>query len=160
MKLSFLRSVPFLAELSQQDLDAFGALLTFQDLPAKQQLVAEGEPIHALFLVAQGVVHVRRFARKREVLLGRIGAGGFFGEINLFDPGTATASVYAMTDVTVGRIGYETMRTYMAQNPTAGYQIASALLREVSHRLRLTNERFVNAVYWAGATPFGGAEKK
>ena len=83
------------------------------------------------------------------MLLGRISSGGFFGEINLFDPGVATGSIYAMDKVSLASTGYETLRTFMSENPVAGYRIVSALMTEVSRRLRLTNQRFVNSVYWA-----------
>jgi len=44
------------------------------------------------------------FSQNHEVLLARIGRGGFFGEINIFEEATATASVYAMDDVQVAVI--------------------------------------------------------
>jgi CRP-like cAMP-binding protein len=149
MANEILRSVSFLKDLSDEDLQLFSALLQMHDFKEGQKIVTEGEAIGALYIVCQGTVHIRRRAQKREMLLSRIGACGFFGEINLFDHGLATASVLAMKNVSVASIGYETLRSFMGTNPAAGYKIVSALMREVCSRLRQTNERFVNAVYWA-----------
>ena len=149
MASEILRSVSFLSDLSDDELHTFAALMRMQEFKTGEQIITEGEPVGALYVVCQGTVHVRRRAQKREMLLGRIGACGFFGEINLFDPGLATASVLAMKSVSVASVGYETMRAFMESNPAAGYKIVSALMREVCHRLRQTDQRFVNAVYWA-----------
>lgn len=149
MPIEALRLVSFLRDLTPEQLDMFATLLRVERFKRGQRILTEGEPVEALFIVLSGTAHVRRIAGKREVLLGRVGVGGFFGEINLFDPGVATASVVAMTDLSAGLIGHETLRSFMEDNPAAGYRITAALLGEVSRRLRTTNQRLVNAVFWA-----------
>jgi CRP-like cAMP-binding protein len=149
MDLQSLRAVSFLKSLTDEELGEIGALLTVSDYPPKARIVAEGEPIGAFYLVLKGTLHVRRLAQKREMLLARIGPGGFFGEINLFEPGEATASVYAMDAVTVALIDYGRFRDFMAARPGIGYKIVAALMAELARRLRATNERFVNSMYWS-----------
>jgi CRP-like cAMP-binding protein len=83
------------------------------------------------------------------MLLARLGSGAFFGEINLFDPGLATASIYAMKTTRLAIIPYDLFRNYMETNPTAGYKIASGLMTEMSRRLRATSARLVNSVFWS-----------
>jgi len=149
MDRQFLRSVSFLKELADEELESFSRLFTLEEIPPGRQIVEEGKVISCFYIVCKGTVHVRRKAQKKEVLLGRIGSGGFFGEINLFDPGVATGSIHAMDKVSLACTDYDTLRTYMSENPATGYKIVSALMAEVSRRLRLTNQRFVNSVYWA-----------
>ena len=149
MDCQFLRSVSFLKELTDGELESFSRLFTLAEIPPGLKVVEEGKVISSFYIVVKGTVHVRRTAQKKELLLGRISSGGFFGEINLFDPGVATGSIYAMDKVSLASTGYETLRTFMSENPVAGYRIVSALMTEVSRRLRLTNQRFVNSVYWA-----------
>ena len=108
--------------------------------------------MEAFYIVCKGTVHVRRKVDDGEVLLGRIGPGGFFGEINLFDPGLATATVYAVENVSVASIAYEAFKSFMGQNPNAGYKIVSAMMGEMSRRLRLTNDRLSNSVFWWSAS--------
>ena len=77
----------------------------------------------------------------------------FFGEINLFDPGVSTATVYAMKDVKLAVCDYETLRTFMAANPVTGYKIVTGMMGEMARRLRTTSARLANSIYWtAGET--------
>ncbi|HWB61464.1 MAG TPA: cyclic nucleotide-binding domain-containing protein [Chthoniobacteraceae bacterium] len=149
MDCEFLRTISFLGELSEEELQAFAALFDLKEIAPGQKIVEEGKVINSFHIVCKGTVHVRRTVQKKEMLLGRICAGGFFGEINLFDPGVATASIYAMDKAKIASTDYETLRGFMEANTNAGYRIVAGLMAEVCRRLRLTNQRFVNSVYWA-----------
>ena len=149
MYTELLRSISFLRSLSAEDLSAFAALLRLRECKSGERILEEGVAPDSFSIICDGVVHVRRRANSREMLMGRIGSGGFFGEVNLFDPGVATASIVAMKKVQLAVIGYEEFRQFMESRPAAGYQIASGLMRELSQRLRSTNARLVNAVFWS-----------
>jgi CRP-like cAMP-binding protein len=151
LDLETLRTVAFLRDLNDEELAAFAALLTPRKCQARERIIEEGMPVTALYVICDGVVHVRRLAQKREMLLGRLGVGGFFGEINLFDPGVATASIYAMKPTQLAFVNYETAREFMTTNPLAGYKIVSAMMTEMSRRLRQTSARLVNMAYWSSA---------
>jgi CRP-like cAMP-binding protein len=155
MELDSLRLVRFLRDLTEEELTAFAGLITMRDVPRGERIIEEGTPVHALYIVCSGIVHVRRLAQKREMLLGRLGPSSFFGEINLFDPGVATASIYAMKEaVTVAVLNYEDLRTFMQANPLAGYKIVSGMMAETSRRLRQTSARLVHSTYWGeGSQP-------
>lgn len=149
MDSEFLRSISFLRDLSEEELKAFSAIFTLTEAQPGQKIVEEGKVIDSFSIVCKGTVHVRRTVQKKEMLLGRICTGGFFGEINLFDPGVATGSIYAMDKVKVATTHYDTLRSFMEAHTNAGYRIVAGLMSEVCRRLRLTNQRFVNSVYWA-----------
>ena len=95
-ELEILRNVTILRDLDDEELTGFGNLLTLREIAPKERILEEGTVVTHFHIVCDGIVHIRRLAQKREMLLGRLGPGGFFGEINLFDPGVATASIYAM----------------------------------------------------------------
>ena len=151
MDIDLLRSVSILRQLDDEELRAFSTLLTARAVKPRERLIEEGSKISAFYIICAGVVHIRRLAQKREMLLGRLGVGGFFGEINLFDPGTATASVYAMKPTTVALVDYDSLRTFMARHPATGYKIVSAMMTEMCRRFRLTSDRLVNMAYWNNA---------
>src|ERR1041385_4102033 len=136
MDSSPLRAVSFLRALTDEELADFAALLTVRECKSRERIIEEGTPVHALYLVCDGVVHIRRLAQKREMLLGRFGVGGFFGEINLFDPGVATASIYAMKPTRVAFVEYERLRQFLEENPATGYKIVAGMMTEMSRRLR------------------------
>src|SRR5437762_2705752 len=106
MDLALLRTVSIFRSLTDEELLAFSALLSTREIKPRERIIEEGTPVHTFSIICSGVVHIRRLAQKREMLLGRLGVGGFFGEINLFDPGVATASIYAMKPTTLAFVDY------------------------------------------------------
>jgi CRP/FNR family transcriptional regulator, cyclic AMP receptor protein len=154
-EIDVLRNVSILRDLTDEEISAFGRLLTIREAQMRERILEEGTVVTHFHIVCDGIVHIRRLAQKREMLLGRLGPGGFFGEINLFDPGVATASIYAMKPTQLAAIDYESFRNFMAATPTAGYKIVSAMMAEMARRLRQTNTRLVNSVYWSSPGPAG-----
>ena len=146
-----LRAVSVFRTLTDEELDSLGALFTERTVPTRERILQEGTVVTAFHIVCDGVVHVRRMAQKREMLLGRLGPGAFFGEINLFDPGVATASIYAMKETKIASVDYDSFRAFMEANPAAGYKIVSSMMTEMSRRLRQTSARLVNMAYWSSA---------
>jgi CRP-like cAMP-binding protein len=149
-----LRDVSIFKDLTDDEIDAMKNLWTLRTVPPRERIVAEGETMREFFVVVSGVVHVRRMAQDHEVLLARIGRGGFFGEINLFREANATASVYAMDEVNVAVVSNATFRGFMGTRTDIGYKITCRLLNEVSSRLRQTDERLVQSMFWS-TTPLG-----
>ena len=148
MDVELLRSVSFLRKLSEEELRTFCALMLVREIAPKERIIEEGTPVKNFSIVTEGVVHIRRMAGKRELLLGRLGPGGFFGEINLFDPGVATASIYAMKPTKLAYLDYEGFHNFMEANPAVGYKIVSSMMTEMARRLRQTSARLVNTAYW------------
>jgi CRP/FNR family cyclic AMP-dependent transcriptional regulator len=151
MDAELLRNVSIFSKLSEEELRAFSALLSIREVKPRERIIEEGTPVKNFSIVMDGVVHIRRLAAKREMLLGRLGPGGFFGEINLFDPGMATASIYAMKPTRLAYIDYETFHKFMAGNTAIGYKIATSMMTEMARRLRQTSARLVNTAYWSSA---------
>jgi len=46
-------------------------------------------------------------------------------------------------------VDYETLRDFLSSNPALGYKVVSAMMGEMSQRLRQTSARLVNTVYWS-----------
>ncbi len=149
MDTESLRAIPFLRELHDEELASFASLLAVRNCKPSERILEEGTPPDTFYIIADGVIHVRRRANTREMLLARLGAGGFFGEVNLFDPGVATASIYTVKPTRLLCISYVDFHAYMEANPRAGYKISSGLMAEMSRRLRATSARLVNSVFWS-----------
>jgi CRP-like cAMP-binding protein len=151
MDVDLLRTVSILRNLSPTELEAFCGLLSMREYQPKDQILEEGKPVKNFYIICDGVIHIRRLANKREMLLGRLGPGGFFGEINLFDPGLATASIYAMKPTRIAYLDHEAFHQFMQLNTVIGYKIVSSMMTEMSRRLRQTSARLVNTAYWSNA---------
>src|SRR5687768_100705 len=143
MDADLLRNVSILRHLVDDELRAFAEVLTLRQVRPRERIIEEGQAIEDFYIVCDGLVHIRRLANKREMLLGRLGPGGFFGEINLFDPGMATASIYAMKPTRLAVVAYDAFHRFMDANPSTGYKIASAMMTEMARRLRQTSARLV-----------------
>jgi CRP-like cAMP-binding protein len=147
--IGVLRNVAIFRALDDEELSGIWNLITVKEVAPKTKIIEEGAPVLQLCIVTDGVVHVRRIAQTREMLLIRLGPGGFFGEINLFDPGVATASVYAMKPTQLAVLDHDALRQYFEAHPAAGYKVVTAMMREMSRRLRQTNSRLVHSAYWS-----------
>ncbi len=151
MDVELLRTVSILRKLTDEELRAFCALLSFREYQPRDRIIEEAKPVKNFYIICDGVIHIRRLANKREMLLGRLGPGAFFGEINLFDPGVATASIYAMKPTRIAYLDHESFHGFMEKNCTVGYKIVSSMMTEMSRRLRQTSARLVNTAYWSSA---------
>jgi len=143
-----LKSVSILRNLTEEEIALLHDLVRTREYQPKEQILEEGKPVHYFYMICDGLVHVKRLAQQQELLLGRLGRDDFFGEINLFDTGVATASVYAVKKTLVALIQYADFRAFMAANPHAGFKILEAIMTEMAHRLRHTDTRLVLSVYW------------
>lgn len=143
-----LRSVRIFRDLEEPYLRTLWDLLAVREVAPREKIITEGEPVTQLCIVTDGVVHVRRLAGKREILLNRLGVGEFFGEINLFDPGTATATVVAMKPTQLAVVPHSSLLRWFETHPIAGYRVVSAFMREMSQRFRMTNSRLASSAYW------------
>ena len=160
MDNDLLRAVSILRDLNDDELDQIANLFTMKEVKKGDRILEEGTIVNHLYIVCDGAVHIRRLAQTREMLLGRLGVGAHFGEINMFDPGTATASIYAMnTPTRLAYVDYQTLRDYLSTHPATGYRIVSAMMTEMSRRLRQTSSRLINTVYWSSSEAKDDLEK-
>lgn len=161
MDYELLRAVTLLRDLTDSELEAFSELLAVREVKSGERILQEGTVVNHFYIVCEGVVHVRRSTQTREIMLGRLGVGSFFGEINLFDPGTATASIYAMkTPTKLAVVNYENLRNFLGSNPVIGYKIVSAMMTGVCQRLRQTSARLINTIYWSGSEGAAALKKE
>lgn len=135
--LDVLSRVPLLASLPEGDLAAFAALLRERRYPKGSMILAQGDAGESLYLIASGQVKVVLIHEDgREVILSVLGAGAFFGEMALLDQEPRSAHVVAMTDATLLQLRREDFQARLRSGP----DVAIALLRELSRRLRRADE--------------------
>lgn len=135
--LDVLRRVPLLSTLGEEDLAAFAGLLRERRYPKGSMILAQGDPGEALYLLAAGQVKVVLIHEDgREVILSVLGVGAFFGEMALLDQEPRSAHVVAMTDSLLLQLRREDFQARLRSGP----EVAIALLRELSRRLRRADE--------------------
>ena len=97
------------------------------ELPAGVELIREGEPGDALFVIIEGEAVVR----KDGVELSRVGPGAYFGELAILDGEPRSATVVAETDVKVAVIGIRMFRTLLREFSDLAEQLLIGLAGEL-----------------------------
>lgn len=109
-------------------------------------LIAEGQEQDSLFLIIVGSFHVQTDTTGRSVLLGKMKGGDTIGEVNIFDPGKASASVVSKSSISqVWKIDRSSLERFLESNPEAAARLLVNVATQLSKRLRKTNEKVAMA---------------
>ena len=133
-----LRSIPLFAGLPPASLDALADSLTPVSAPANQVIVCEGDVAEAMYVIASGRAKVTLYhCAGREVILSVLGEGDFFGEMSLFDSSPRSATVQALEDCRLLRLGKREFLTLLARH----HEVAMTLMGGLIARLRDANDK-------------------
>jgi len=121
----------------------FAELVRERSYPKGSVILFEADQGDALYLVAAGQVKVVLIGEDgREVILSVLGEGSFFGEMALIDDEPRSAHVIAMEDSNLLMLRREDFRARLRRSP----EVAIALMRELSRRLRRADEKIGSLV--------------
>lgn len=141
-----LPAMGIVSELSEEDRAMLCSYGSFSFYQTGDKLILQGTPQDSLYLLLSGELHARRFDGSREILLGSIHQGESFGEINIFDPGTASASVIAVTASQIWKIDRLSLVDFFQVYPEASVSIASHIAAVLSRRLRTLMSQLADRV--------------
>ncbi|MEM1085236.1 MAG: cyclic nucleotide-binding domain-containing protein [Verrucomicrobiota bacterium] len=127
--------------LDEEDRRLLGGYGEFLPVHPDQQLIEEGKDQDSLYFVISGVLHVHTDTKEKRTLVARVGSGETLGEVNLFDPATASASVTAKEFSQVWKANRSDYEDFKASYPAAAAQLLEGILSEMSQRLRRMNEK-------------------
>ena len=96
-------------------------------LPAGTDLVVEGEPGDALFVIIDGKAAVLRDGME----VTQVAEGSHFGELAILDGAPRSATVRATTDVKVAVLGIRMFRTLLREVPDLAEQLLVGLAGEL-----------------------------
>jgi CRP-like cAMP-binding protein len=145
-----IKPIGLLAEFSEQDLNAMAQCAHPLHFRKDQEILKEGETNASLYMVQSGLLHARRQVERSHTLLGRLEAGGFFGEVSVFNPGPTTATIHAVTDGDLWRLGRDSMLQFIDSRPAAGAKMLRRIMEEMAVRLRNADDRMTEAIIWGG----------
>lgn len=120
------------SDLAPADTQALTRHGTVRSYPANAILISEGDLTDSLYVLLEGQVKV--FASDesgREVILGILGPGEYFGELSLVDDAPRSASVMTMGPVKLMMITKSGFKQCLAENPDMAFNLIRALTREV-----------------------------
>jgi CRP-like cAMP-binding protein len=145
-----VKRIGLLQDFSDDDVTALLGCAGHRAFKKDEEVLKQGQRNASLFLVQEGLLHVRRRLKDREILLGRLEPGNFFGEITLFNPGPTTASVRGVSNGDLLILRRDQFDDFLALRPHAALQMVSRILAEMGNRLRQTDERLFDTLMWGG----------
>ncbi len=145
MSNAILPEMGFATNFDLEERTQLGNFGEFIALSDGEILIDEGHTQDALFMVVSGTFHVQTVVTGRPVLLGTLKAGNTIGEINMFDPGQASASVVSKSFSEVWRIDRARLEQYLEAHPRTAARLLVNIATQLSKRLRKTNEKVAMA---------------
>jgi CRP-like cAMP-binding protein len=145
-----VKRIGLLQDFSDEDVTALLSCAGHRAFKKDEEVLEQGQRNASLFLVQDGLLHVRRRVKSREILLGRLEPGNFFGEITLFNPGPTTAAIRGVSNGDLLILRRDQFDDFLSLRPHAGLQMVSRILAEMAKRLRQTDERLVDTLVWGG----------
>ncbi len=127
-----LRRLPLFAELEDADLEWLSQRAETVTIEAGSNLIAEGQPGDAAYIVVDGEFEVIKKSGRQDIVIAVREGGEVFGEMALIDHSPRTATVHALRQSHVLKIGGEVFRQLLGHSPSASLSI----LQTVSQRLR------------------------
>jgi CRP-like cAMP-binding protein len=136
---AFVNSERFNA-LDAKDRDRLESLSKLDEFKAGHEILASGQPVEWLYLIASGGVDVRAKSHAGDVTLAQLGPGDVFGEVESFSELPEGVSHVARADTIVRAVP----RNPLVQELKAHRSLATGLLsvycRSISEKVRATNE--------------------
>jgi CRP-like cAMP-binding protein len=125
--LEHLASVPLFAACSKKDLQRIARASDEAHIPEGRQLVRQGDVGRECFVIVEGNVAVERNGKK----IATLGPGAYFGEMSLLDKGPRTATVTALTPLTVLVLGPREFSGVLEEVPELAHKLLSTLAGRV-----------------------------
>ncbi|HLX80789.1 MAG TPA: cyclic nucleotide-binding domain-containing protein [Burkholderiales bacterium] len=128
-----LKSVPMFGSFPEAQLRALATMVTRRSVSRGSTIMHAGDPTDSLYIVVSGRLKVMMGeADGKEVILGLIGPGEFFGEMGLVDDSPRSATVVAIEPCELLAVTKRVFKKCLVEN----VEVALAVLRVVVQRLR------------------------
>lgn len=123
-----LASVPLFSRCTKSDLKIVARHVETLTVSDGRLLCRAGDQGDALFVLLEGTAVVNRDG----IEVARLGAGDYFGELALLDPGPRSADVTVTSDAVLAVLGVRMFRVLLRDVPT----ISAKLLADLAGRVR------------------------
>ncbi len=141
-RLDFFRSIPVFGGLPDEDLSLLCDLAAWRRYDVGETIVREGDLAREMFVVMAGRVEVFKGVDGR--YLTDLGVGDCIGEMALIDIQPRSATVAAAAETTLMVIGFDDVaRLYQTSLPSYTLVVLN-IAREISRRLRETNQQLAD----------------
>lgn len=158
--VEFLARSPLFSSLRPDELARMVPWFDIQQAPAGQVLLWEGHPHDEFFILWKGRVVVSKLVKGEvETVLAHLDPPAHFGELNLVDDRGSSATVTVEEDAVLLHLTRERLKRLLDSDSHLSAAFAWALMRDLTARLRKTNDKLQEIVLWGleatGVDPLG-----
>ena len=149
IKPGMLRRVKILADMTDQQLGRFIQFMEVQKARQWTEIVKQGSPGDAMYLVLEGEVRVRMMIGEKETILVTLPAGEFFGDLSLMDHAPRSADVVANQDSVLLKISVSAFQALLQMAPEISTPFLLAICRTLAARIRADDKRYRDSINFA-----------
>lgn len=135
---------PLLANFSANELSLLSSFGDSRAYQAEEVVIRQGEENDHLYLVLKGKLDVFQDVDGGTKKVATLESGDSLGEISIFDPGPASATVCASCETEVWLISKDSLDRLHAANPKVAYRLLSRIATCLSYRMRRMNDKLVD----------------
>lgn len=135
---------PLLANFSPEQLTLLSSFGDSRSYGAGEVIINQGAENNHLFLVLKGKVEILQDMDGVNKRVATLEPGDSLGEVSIFDPGPASATVRSVNESEVWLITSEGLDGLHTANPKVAYRLLSRITTCLSKRLRQMNDRVVD----------------
>jgi len=137
---------PLLANFSHDELALLSSFGDSRSYAEDEILIRQGEENDHLFLVLKGRLDVLQDMDGINKKVATLEPGDSLGEVSVFDPGPASATVRSSGESEVWLISSDGLDRLHSASPKVAYRLLSRITTCLSKRLRMMNDEVVDLV--------------
>jgi len=153
LKPGSLRRIRIFAGLSDEQLDRFVQYMEVKEAKQFSEIVRQGDPGDAMYLILQGELRVRIMIDGKESIIAILSSGDFFGEISLFDHGPRSADVVVNEISVLLRFSAASFAKVVQEAPDLAAPFLHAMGKTLTSRIRADNKRYRDSIAFARSAP-------
>lgn len=125
------RQSSLFAELAPEHFESLKEHGAARSYPANTVLIHEGDESDSLYLIEEGECKVTSSEDDREVILGFIRRGDFFGEVSMLDGAPRSSTVTTTQPCRVRSVSAVRFREFLTAHPDAALILLQSLARQI-----------------------------
>ncbi|QDT26022.1 cAMP receptor protein [Gimesia panareensis] len=127
--------------VSPDEMDELLSHAETEDFPAGARILDEGNSTRYLWIIQSGNCEVRKqLSNGDEQTLTQLGPLSIFGEMSFFKPAPHSASVVAISNVSIVRIPWQNFDQLLKQGVSGAHKVVYNTVRIMSDRLRTMDQ--------------------
>ena len=133
LKVDTLKKVNFFSDFSDTEIERLASFAKLRHYPKGAVVIKMGELTSSLYLIADGLLKVRRVRKDgKEVIFSILKTGDIFGEMTFLSDGPRSADVLTLTESDLVLIDRNDFEAYMKDNKMFMLKMIKILVKRVA----------------------------